>query len=106
MHHKNHTEGHKIEVGWRTTNSLKENQDKGGGFNYVGLPKPQQKFIIYAGASNKSIGGIITQDGCVISCFLKKFNEAQVKYPTTEQELLVPGNPQVPPQHHLQWTSS
>ena len=31
----------------------------------------------------------MTQDGQDISCSLKKFNEGQMEYPTTEQELLV-----------------
>ena len=32
---------------------------------------------------------IMMQDGQVISHFVKQLNEAQMKYPTTEQELLV-----------------
>ena len=45
-------------------------------------------FVIYTDASDYTMESIVTQDGQVISCFSKTFHEAQVKYPTTEQELL------------------
>ena len=34
------------------------------------------------------MGGIMAQDGDVIFCFLKKFNEKEMKHPTIEQEHL------------------
>ena len=52
---------------------------------YHNLNKP---FVIYIDASKYAMEGIMTQDEQLISCFSKKFNKAQMKYPTTKQELL------------------
>ena len=52
---------------------------------YSNINKP---FIIYTYMSDYEMGNIITQDRNAVSCFLKKFNEAQMNYPTTEQEHL------------------
>ena len=43
---------------------------------------PNKPFVVYPEASNKyAMGGMLTQDGQVVSIFLQKFNEAQLKYP-------------------------
>ena len=57
--------------------------------NHVDTPKPQQAIVIHTDMSKFILGDIMTQDGFVNSCISKKFNKAQMKYPTMEQELLV-----------------
>jgi hypothetical protein len=51
-------------------------------------PKFDQPFIIYTDASEKQIGGIVTQDGKPLRYYSKKLTETQQRYPVTEQELL------------------
>lgn len=52
-------------------------------------PDPNKPFVIYPDASNKyAIGGMLAQDGKTVSTLLQKFNDAQLKYPVGEQELL------------------
>jgi hypothetical protein len=51
-------------------------------------PKFDQPFIIYTDASEKQIGGIVTQDGKPLGYYSKKLTEMQQHYPVTEQELL------------------
>lgn len=56
-------------------------------------PDPNKQFIIYSDASQKyAMGGLLCQvhDGVeqVVSTFSRKFNDAQLKYPVGEQELL------------------
>jgi hypothetical protein len=52
-------------------------------------PDPLKWFHIYPDASSKhAMGAVLVQEGKTISTFLRKFNEAQLKYTVTEQELL------------------
>ena len=56
-------------------------------------PNPNKQFIIYPDASQKyAMGAMLTQEvngtEQVISTFSRKFNEAQLKYTVSEQELL------------------
>jgi hypothetical protein len=51
-------------------------------------PLFDKPFIIYTDASEKQMGGIVTQEGKPLGYFSKKLNETQQRYPVTEQELL------------------
>ena len=51
-------------------------------------PKYGQPFDVHTDASNLQIGGVVSQDGKPIAFFSRKFNDAQTRYTTTEQELL------------------
>ena len=52
-------------------------------------PNPNRPFDIYPDASSKyAMGALLVQDGKVISTFSRKFNDAQLKYTVTGQELL------------------
>jgi hypothetical protein len=52
-------------------------------------PDPSKRFHIFPNASSKhAMGAVLVQEGKTISTFLRKFNEAQLKYTGTEQELL------------------
>lgn len=51
-------------------------------------PKYGQSFDVHTDASNLQIGGVVSQDGKPIAFFSKKFNDAQTRYTTTDQELL------------------
>jgi hypothetical protein len=52
-------------------------------------PNPNRPFDIYPDASSTyAMGALLTQDGNVVSTFSRKFNEAQLKYTVTGQELL------------------
>jgi hypothetical protein len=51
-------------------------------------PKFDQPFVIYTDASEKQIGGIMTQDGKPLGFFSRKLSNTQRCYPVTEQELL------------------
>ncbi len=53
-------------------------------------PNPNRPFDIYPDASSTyPMGALLIQDGKVISTFSRKFNDAQLKYTVTGQELLV-----------------
>jgi len=52
-------------------------------------PDPNTPFTIYPDAANKvGMGAILEQEENTVAVFSKKFNDAQLKYPITEQELL------------------
>ena len=51
-------------------------------------PKYGQPFDIHTDASNLQIGVVVSQEGNPIAFFSRKFNDAQTRYTTTEQELL------------------
>lgn len=52
------------------------------------FPDFTKNFDVYTDASDYQMGGAVSQDGKPIAFFSKKFNTAQAKYTTTEQELL------------------
>lgn len=52
-------------------------------------PNPNRPFDLYPDASSKyAMGALLIQDDNVVSTFSRKFNEAQLKYTVTGQELL------------------
>jgi hypothetical protein len=51
-------------------------------------PQFDKPFIIYTNASEKQIGGVVTQDDKPLGFFSKKLTDTQHQYPVTEQELL------------------
>jgi hypothetical protein len=51
-------------------------------------PAFDQPFIVYTDASDKQIGGVVTQNGKPLGFFSKKLTDTQRRYPVTEQELL------------------
>ena len=52
-------------------------------------PDPNKPFTIYPDAASKvGMGAILEQEETTVVVFSKKLNEAQLKYPVTEQELL------------------
>jgi hypothetical protein len=51
-------------------------------------PQFDQPFIVYTDASEKQIGGIITQNDRPLGFFSRKLTDTQRCYPVTEQELL------------------
>jgi hypothetical protein len=54
-------------------------------------PEFDKPFIIYTDASERQIGGIVTQNNRPLGFFSKKLSETQQRYPVTEQELLAIG---------------
>jgi hypothetical protein len=53
-------------------------------------PDPLKRFHIFPDASSKhKMGAVLVQEDKTVSTFSRKFNEAQLKYTVTEQELLV-----------------
>jgi len=51
-------------------------------------PQFDKPFIVYTDASDKQIGGVITQEGKPLGFFSRKLTGTQRCYPVTEQELL------------------
>ncbi len=51
-------------------------------------PQFDQLFVVYTDASEKQIGGVITQHGKPLGFFSRKLTDTQRRYPVTEQELL------------------
>jgi hypothetical protein len=51
-------------------------------------PQFDQPFIVYTDASDKQIGGVITQHDKPLGYFSRKLTDTQRRYPVTEQELL------------------
>ena len=52
-------------------------------------PDYNKPFVIYPSASNKyAMRGMLAQDRKMISIFLQKINNVQLKYPVGEQEFL------------------
>ena len=78
----------KLEWGDKQQKAFKKIKMKEAESIMLVCPNLNKPFIIYTDASNYAPGGIVTQYEQVISCFSKKFKEAQIKYLTTEQELL------------------
>ena len=78
-----------IWVEQKTAKSLEQNNGKSGRVYDFAYPSLNKLFIINTDASNYAMRGIMKQDEKVISCFSNKFNKAQMKYPTTEHELIV-----------------
>jgi hypothetical protein len=64
---------------------IKELMQKETLLTYPQFDKP---FIVYTDASEKQMGGIVTQNGKPLGYFSKKLDETQQRYPVTEQELL------------------
>jgi hypothetical protein len=54
-------------------------------FSYPDFKKP---FHIYTDASHYQLGAVISQDNCPIAFYSCKLQPAQVRYTTTERELL------------------
>ena len=54
----------------------------------VSFPAYGERFDVHTDASDQQIGGIVSQNNKPIGFFSRKFNLAQSKYPTIEQELL------------------
>jgi hypothetical protein len=54
----------------------------------VTYPQFDKPFVVYTDASEKQIGGIVTQDNKPLGFFSQKLKEPQRRYPVTEQELL------------------
>jgi hypothetical protein len=52
---------------------------------YLQFDKP---FIVYTGASEKQIGGIVSQKDNPLGFFSMKLTDTQCRYPVTEKELL------------------
>ena len=50
----------------------------------VSLPKYDEEFILHTDAGNTKTGGIVSQEVNTLALFLRKFNLAQNKYPTSE----------------------
>jgi len=51
-------------------------------------PQFDQPFIVYTDASEKQIGGVVTQDNKPLGFFSRKLTDTQRRYPVTEQEIL------------------
>jgi transposase InsO family protein len=51
-------------------------------------PNFDEPFVVHTDASNKQIGGVITQNNKPLGFFSKKLTDVQRRYPVTEQELL------------------
>jgi hypothetical protein len=51
-------------------------------------PNFDEHFVIHTDASNKQIGGVISQNNKPLGFFSKKLTDVQKRYPVTEQELL------------------
>jgi hypothetical protein len=51
-------------------------------------PQFDKPFVVSTDASEKRIGGVVTQDGKPLGFFSKKLTDTQRRYPVTEQELL------------------
>ncbi len=52
-------------------------------------PDPSKRFHIFPNASSKhAMGAVLVQEDKTVSTFSRKFNNAQLKYTVTEQELL------------------
>ena len=54
----------------------------------LAYPKYGKPFDVYMDTSNLQIGGVVSQEEKHIAFFSRKFNDAQTRYMTTEQELL------------------
>ena len=52
------------------------------------FPDLQNNSMLKTDASDYHMGGVVSQNGNPIGFFSQKFNSAQLKYPTIEQELL------------------
>ncbi len=51
-------------------------------------PQFDKPFIVYTDASEKQIGGVVTQEGKPLGFFSRKLTDTQRRYPVTKQELL------------------
>jgi len=51
-------------------------------------PQFDKPFIVYTDASEKQIGGVVTQDNKPLGFFSRKLTDTQRRYPVTEQEIL------------------
>ncbi len=69
----------------QTLNSI-VNDLENSALNYH--PDFNKPFQIFVDASNIAVGGILMQEGHLISCFSQKLNSAQRNYTTTEKEAL------------------
>ena len=56
--------------------------------NMLRFPKFGEEFVVHTDASDRQLGGVISQDGQPIAFFYRKLNEAQRKYTTIDKELL------------------
>jgi hypothetical protein len=66
-------------------NNIKHQMTQETMLTYPQFDKP---FVVYSDASEKQIGGIVTQDNKPLGFFSRKLTETQRRYPVTEQELL------------------
>ena len=51
-------------------------------------PEYGKRFDVHTDGCNYQIGAVISQNGKPVAHFLRKFNQAQYRYTTTEKELL------------------
>ena len=54
----------------------------------LAYPDFNKKFVIYTDASDRQLGGVITQDNMPLALYSRKLNSAQMNYTVTEKELL------------------
>ena len=54
----------------------------------LAYPNFEKKFVIHTDASDRQLGGVISQEGKPIAFYSRKLNDAQRRYTTTERELL------------------
>ena len=71
---------------WKGFN-FKWTQEQQGAFQKIKAAISESIMLMYPN-SDYAIGDIVMQDGCIISCFSKKFTPTQQKYATMNKELL------------------
>ena len=54
----------------------------------LAYPRYGERFHVHTDASDKQMGGVVSQKGKLIAFFLRKLNSAQQRYTTTDKELL------------------
>ena len=54
----------------------------------LAYPNFEKKIVIHTDASDRQLGGVISQEGKPIAFYSRKLNDAQRRYTTTERELL------------------
>jgi len=82
--------GHKKKFVWSDIqeaafNKMKDIMAQDTMITYPQFDKP---FVVYTDASEKQIGGVVTQENKPLGFFSKKLTDTQRRYPVTEQELL------------------
>ncbi len=76
-------------MGSQTARSFRQDQVVISEAILLTYPDPSKRFHIFPDASSKhAMGAVLVQEDKTVSTFSRKFNEAQLKYTVTEQELL------------------